>query len=376
MINTPIYLDVHILQTFPSSCLNRDDLGAPKSCVFGDVQRARISSQCLKRATRTYYYEKEVDSIRTRNPFRFIEEEILQVKPGLDFQTAAIYSKYAYEFATTDSGKKDVKKASRNSKDSEKKQQVETPVFISRKQAAELAKLIVKDDGKPKEKELYKNALKNNCSDDIWLFGRMFAGQGDLSVDAACQVAHAISTNEVFIENDFFSAVEEDKSDNSAASAYIGTSMFNSATYYRFASVNVSDLAEKAGSPEKAVEMAVKFAKSFVYAMPSGKITSYGNKTLPGLVYITVGNDSASFVNAFEEPVRIQQFDENKNGIMKQSVQKFSEFKDFMENTFLEKPEFEYLTGLTFGSLPQSQPFNSVLKQVEEDLHTALEDEG
>ena len=344
MINTPIYLDVHILQTFPSSCLNRDDLGAPKSCVFGDVQRARISSQCLKRATRTYYYEKEVDSIRTRNPFRFIEEEILQVKPGLDFQTAAIYSKYAYEFATTDSGKKDVKKASRNSKDSEKKQQVETPVFISRKQAAELAKLIVKDDGKPKEKELYKNALKNNCSDDIWLFGRMFAGQGDLSVDAACQVAHAISTNEVFIENDFFSAVEEDKSDNSAASAY--------------------------------VEMAVKFAKSFVYAMPSGKITSYGNKTLPGLVYITVGNDSASFVNAFEEPVRIQQFDENKNGIMKQSVQKFSEFKDFMENTFLEKPEFEYLTGLTFGSLPQSQPFNSVLKQVEEDLHTALEDEG
>ena len=45
-------IELHILQSFPVSCLNRDDVGAPKSATFGGVNRARISSQCLKRAIR------------------------------------------------------------------------------------------------------------------------------------------------------------------------------------------------------------------------------------------------------------------------------------------------------------------------------------
>ncbi len=45
-------IELHILQSFPVSCLNRDDVGAPKTAIFGGVTRARISSQCLKRAIR------------------------------------------------------------------------------------------------------------------------------------------------------------------------------------------------------------------------------------------------------------------------------------------------------------------------------------
>ena len=45
-------IELHILQSFPVTCLNRDDLGAPKSALFGGVQRARVSSQCWKRAIR------------------------------------------------------------------------------------------------------------------------------------------------------------------------------------------------------------------------------------------------------------------------------------------------------------------------------------
>ena len=45
-------IELHILQSFPVSCLNRDDVGAPKTATFGGVNRARISSQCLKRAIR------------------------------------------------------------------------------------------------------------------------------------------------------------------------------------------------------------------------------------------------------------------------------------------------------------------------------------
>ncbi len=45
-------LELHILQSFPVSCLNRDDLNSPKTATFGGVQRARVSSQCWKRAIR------------------------------------------------------------------------------------------------------------------------------------------------------------------------------------------------------------------------------------------------------------------------------------------------------------------------------------
>src|SRR5512138_2793880 len=48
----PMVIELHLLQNFAPSCLNRDDTGAPKDCEFGGVRRARISSQCLKRAIR------------------------------------------------------------------------------------------------------------------------------------------------------------------------------------------------------------------------------------------------------------------------------------------------------------------------------------
>ena len=45
-------IERHMLQSFPVNCLNRDQFGSPKSTVFGGVPRARISSQCWKRAIR------------------------------------------------------------------------------------------------------------------------------------------------------------------------------------------------------------------------------------------------------------------------------------------------------------------------------------
>ncbi len=54
----PMFVEMHLLQNFALSNLNRDDTGAPKSCVFGGTRRARISSQCLKRAVRTYVREQ------------------------------------------------------------------------------------------------------------------------------------------------------------------------------------------------------------------------------------------------------------------------------------------------------------------------------
>src|SRR3990172_3261619 len=46
------HLELHIIQSVPVACLNRDDLNSPKTAVFGGVQRARVSSQSWKRAIR------------------------------------------------------------------------------------------------------------------------------------------------------------------------------------------------------------------------------------------------------------------------------------------------------------------------------------
>jgi CRISPR system Cascade subunit CasC len=45
-------IEIHMIQNHSPANLNRDDLGAPKTCYFGGVLRSRISSQCLKRSIR------------------------------------------------------------------------------------------------------------------------------------------------------------------------------------------------------------------------------------------------------------------------------------------------------------------------------------
>ncbi|MHB8771118.1 MAG: type I-E CRISPR-associated protein Cas7/Cse4/CasC [Syntrophales bacterium] len=52
-------IEIHALQNFVPSNLNRDDTGAPKDALFGGTRRARVSSQCLKRAVRQYFDQKK-----------------------------------------------------------------------------------------------------------------------------------------------------------------------------------------------------------------------------------------------------------------------------------------------------------------------------
>lgn len=35
-----LYVDFHVLQTVPPSCINRDDTGSPKTAIYGGVTRA------------------------------------------------------------------------------------------------------------------------------------------------------------------------------------------------------------------------------------------------------------------------------------------------------------------------------------------------
>ena len=43
-----LFVDIHVLQTVPPSCVNRDDTGSPKVAVYGGVTRARVSHNLEK----------------------------------------------------------------------------------------------------------------------------------------------------------------------------------------------------------------------------------------------------------------------------------------------------------------------------------------
>ena len=84
-------LDIHILQTVPPSNINRDDTGSPKTAFYGGVRRSRVSSQAWKRATRKKFEELLDPSelgVRTKKVAEALAERIFVLDASLDRATA------------------------------------------------------------------------------------------------------------------------------------------------------------------------------------------------------------------------------------------------------------------------------------------------
>ena len=170
------------------------------------------------------------------------------------------------------------------------------------------------------------------------LFGRMVADDVDLNVDAACQVAHSISTHAVQSEYDYFTAVDDYSQADNAGAGHLGTLEFNSATLYRYATVNAADLYQTIGAD---TADAVKgFAEAFIKSMPTGKQNSYANRTLPDLIYVTIRtNQPVNLSGAFEEPVR------SKEGYAKKSAEKLFEHAEKVYADYCDAPVKSFIIG-------------------------------
>jgi CRISPR-associated protein Cas7/Cse4/CasC subtype I-E len=165
---------------------------------------------------------------------------------------------------------------------------------MSTAQARELAKLVV-ENPKPGVKES-QLALRLNPGIDIALFGRMVADDPTLNTDACAQVAHSISTHKVSNEYDYFTAVDDFSSEDSAGAGHIGTVEFNSSTLYRYATVAVHELYKQlAGDTADAV---CEFVRAFICSMPTGKQNTFANRTLPDAVLVALRAISRSISSA------------------------------------------------------------------------------
>ncbi|MFF9818979.1 type I-E CRISPR-associated protein Cas7/Cse4/CasC [Streptomyces sp. NPDC014006] len=320
-----IFLDVHALQTVPPSNINRDDTGAPKSAVYGGVPRARVSSQAWKRATRTYFKDEHLLEpselgVRTKKIVEVIAARITEFEPSLTGENAV---RVADETVKATGLKTEVpQRKAAAVKDGEREPAPESKylVFLSTRQLDGLARLAVEGAGdiaaffKDKEnRSRAKQIADTRHSVDIALFGRMVADDADINVDAAVQVAHALSVHRVENESDYYTAVDDENTDAETGAGMIGTVDFNSATLYRYAALGVHQLAANLGeglredeSRTEPVRRAVEaFVHGFVASLPTGKINTFGHHTLPDAVIVKLRTTRpVSFVAAFEDPVR------------------------------------------------------------------------
>ena len=319
-----IYLDIHILQTVPPSCVNRDDTGSPKTARYGGVTRARVSSQAWKRAVRLMFrdmFPEDEIGVRTKQVIELVKEHITALK--LDADEPKKLARKTLSNA--------IKKFDENISD------IDTLFFLSLAQASALAELAVAGE---KDKKAYKQALKDNPSVDIALFGRMVASDPSLNYDAAAQVAHAISTHEVRNEFDYFTAMDDHAPEDNAGAAHLGTTEFNSCTMYRYATAGIHELAGYVGA-EEAVRAAVNFVRAFCLSMPTGKQNSFANRTAPEAAYVTIrGDQPVNLASAFERPVR-----SFAGGYEEPSEEALAAYAQKTYGTFVEAPKAAFVVG-------------------------------
>lgn len=305
-------IELHILQSFPVTCLNRDDLGSPKSAVFGGTPRARISSQCLKRAHRELFSEELPafsQGVRTKLLVKLYQdylsqkEGILETYPDLPKQLAELW------------GKLDAKK-----KDAEGLDRASTLTYLSTAEVAataEAALQILQDpgvDAKKKSSLVSKAFLKaikqTNLHDaaDIALFGRMVASKSSLNIEGAAMFSHALSTHRAEPEMDFYAAVDDAQGDDSSGAGMTGILEYNSACYYRYIGINLTLLRQNMPTltPEELQTIVSAFVRTALISVPSARKNSMNGATLPGYVLGTyrATGQPLQLVNAFEAPIK------------------------------------------------------------------------
>lgn len=350
---TRTILEVHALQTVPPSCLNRDDTGAPKSAVYGGVPRARVSSQAWKRATRRSFHDLLDPSelgVRTRKVAEALAERIVRLDGSIEETQAWAL---AAETVQTATGSK-IETPKRKADTKDKQSPPPAPeskylMFLSAHQLDNLAELAVKAHGAGKDffkdkanKDLAKQMANIRHSVDIALFGRMVADGADINVDAAAQVAHAISVHRVDNESDYYTAVDDWKKreTDDLGAGMIGTVEFNSATLYRYAAVDIDLLGRNLGAGLREDEPLTRpvrraaevFVECFLTSMPTGKINTFGNHTLPEAVVVKLRSARPiSLVGAFEEPCRAEPA---IGGHMRQACERLAAYAPEIERVY------------------------------------------
>jgi len=311
-----MFVELHLIQNFAPSCLNRDETNTPKDCVFGGYRRARVSSQCLKRSIRTSkrFEESLADHLSVRS-LRFPQQVVdaLQDK-GLDEKVLKAVGSQLGKIAKKESAGGGTQEPEPGQGDGAfKTPQIMFYTDEEVQQCAERIEALLENGTKPEDVVDTRNRRLRDGDPlpvprtvDIALFGRMITSNAFKDIDAACQVAHAISTHTVSMEMDFYTAVDDLNPKEETGAGMMGIVEFNSSCLYRYSVLDTDQLAANLGDDSDLARKAAQaFVEAAVHAIPTGKQNSMAAQNLP--VYARViARDGAprSLANAFVAPAR------------------------------------------------------------------------
>jgi len=305
-----LFVEFHLIQNFAPSNLNRDDTGAPKDAMFGGYRRARVSSQCFKRAIRLNAgFPAQNQGVRTKKLLEMLRTQ-LQDQYGRkadDVDSRIESALSAAGLKLKDDGK------------------TEYLLFLGQQEIDGFAALVdehwdvlaapaasekksKKDAKASAPAEVVKQAksiMNGGKALDVALFGRMLADLPDVNQDAACQVAHAISTHRVEREFDYFTAVDDMGAADETGAGMIGQVEFNSATFYRYAVIDPAKLVSNLqGDRDLALCGLRALVQAVALAIPTGKQNTFAAHNPPSFIGVAIRHASPiNLANAFERPV-------------------------------------------------------------------------
>lgn len=309
------FLQLHLLTSYPPANLNRDDLGRPKTAFMGGTERLRISSQSLKRHWRVSELFQEALAghlgIRTKRYGLEVYQKLSE---------AGVPEKQAKEWAVAIAGV-----FGKGKKDS---LEIEQLVHISpaeQQATEELIKLLASENRAPNKEDLALLKHDQNAV-DIALFGRMLASSPEYSVEAACQVAHAISVHAVIVEDDYFTAVDDlNEGKEDAGSAHIGEAGFAAALFYSYICINKSQLLKSLDNDTELCALAMQaLIEAITKVAPSGKQNSFGSRAYASYVLAEKGQQQPRSLSvAFLKPVQGDDYLPEAISALETQIQRF-----------------------------------------------------
>jgi CRISPR system Cascade subunit CasC len=289
------FIQLHLLTSYPPANLNRDDLGRPKTARMGGFERLRVSSQSLKRTWRVseIFEEAMGEHIGTRTKRLGVSVYEALIEGG-------VKEKKAKEWAMVIAGV-----FGKSKKDSLEIEQLAHVSPAEEEKALALAAKLAEEDREPEKDELALLQAANKAV-DIALFGRMLASSPAYNVEAACQVAHAISVHSVVVEDDYFTAVDDlNDGMEDAGSAHIGEAGFAAALFYSYICINKSQLVENLSGDEDLANRAIgALTEAAVKVSPTGKQNSFASRAYANYVLAEKGDQQPRSLSvAFLKPV-------------------------------------------------------------------------
>ncbi len=331
-------IEIHAIQNHSPANLNRDDLGAPKTCYFGGVMRSRISSQCIKRSIRmSDEFAALLGGVRTRQLAKLIAAKV----------TGKSDVKKRSEKILVACGFKPKKARKSDSEDDESKAENRSKMLVYTTDAAieEMAALLRDCDGKTDDQlatQFAEVIAKRTAVPDMALSGRMLEPDKsakhvwkhlDTTVEAALQVAHAISTHEARPEVDYYVAADDVPGDDAGA-GYLDEAMFASACFYKFFSIHwetlVNNLKGYGKDHDKLAAHTVgAFIRATAMVNPTGKQNSCAAHNRPDGILIETKNEPLSYANAFAKPAT-----QSERDIISQSIAQLGQYVHDLETGY------------------------------------------